>query len=124
MSSTTVLVRNLILGLARARSSMIFEARKVSLRCTSVTSLPKRLRKFASSMAESPPPITMIFFARKKKPSQVAQELTPWPISFCSFGKLQPARRSAGGDDQGAGLQRLAVLEFKPERALRQDPHA
>src|ERR1039458_5877426 len=38
---------------------MIFEARNSSRRCTSVTSLPKRERKLASSMAESPPPITM-----------------------------------------------------------------
>src|SRR5579875_764993 len=88
MSSTTVFVMNRILGFLRARSSMIFEARKCSLRCTIVTSLPKRLKKLASSIAESPPPTTIIFFPRKKKPSQVAQELTPCPINFCSLGRL------------------------------------
>jgi hypothetical protein len=63
-SSTTVLRRNLILGFWRARSSMILDARNSSRRCTSVTSLPKRERKFASSIAESPPPITMILRPR------------------------------------------------------------
>ena len=64
-------------------------------------------------MAESPPPITMILRFRKKKPSQVAQELTPWPISLCSFGSPKPARRSAGRDDQRAGLDLLAVFQFQ-----------
>ena len=56
------------------------------------TSSPKRVRKMASSIAESPPPITMIFLPRKKKPSQVAQELTPWPMSFRSDGR--PSQRA------------------------------
>ena len=54
----------LIFGFAAVRSTMIFEARNASRRWTSVTSSPKRVRKFASSMAESPPPITMIFLPR------------------------------------------------------------
>jgi hypothetical protein len=35
-------------------------------------------------MAESPPPITAISFPAVKKPSQVAHELTPRPMSACS----------------------------------------
>jgi hypothetical protein len=58
----------------------------------SVTLLAKRVRKVASSMAESPPPITAISLPEKKKPSQVAQEETPWPISACSFGR--PSQRA------------------------------
>ena len=43
-------------------------------------------------MAESPPPTTAISFPEKKKPSQVAQEETPWPISACSLGN--PSQRA------------------------------
>ncbi len=39
-------------------------------------------------MAESPPPMTAISLPEKKKPSQVAQELTPWPMRACSEGRL------------------------------------
>src|SRR5690606_39374613 len=58
-------------------SCMIFEARSSSRRCTNTTSDANFVRKFASSIAESPPPTTMIFLPRKKKPSHVAQVLTP-----------------------------------------------
>ena len=51
-----------------------------------------RVRKMASSMAESPPPTTTISLPEKKKPSQVAQEETPCPISFCSLGR--PSQRA------------------------------
>ncbi|COY30406.1 Uncharacterised protein [Mycobacterium tuberculosis] len=58
-TATTVwLVRNRILSLLRARSSMILEARNSSRRCTSVTLRANRVRKVASSIAESPPPMT------------------------------------------------------------------
>ena len=62
-----------ILGSATARSAMAFEARSASRRCTTVTLSAKRVRKVASSMAESPPPMTAMSLSRKKKPSQVAQ---------------------------------------------------
>ena len=39
-----------------------------------VTLVAKRVRKSASSMAESPPPTTPISLPEKKNPSQVAQE--------------------------------------------------
>src|ERR1700710_1767555 len=67
---------------------MIREALKDSLRLISVTLLAKRVRKSASSMAEPPPPITAISLPEAKKPSQVAQELTPKPIRACSEGRL------------------------------------
>ena len=69
---------------------MILDARNSSRRCTSVTSLPKRVRKFASSMAESPPPITMILLPGRRSRRRW-RRLTPWPISFCSV----PAPASA-----------------------------
>jgi hypothetical protein len=57
-----------------------------------VTLVAKRVRKIASSMAESPPPTTAISLPEKKKPSQVAQEETPCPISCCSCGR--PSQRA------------------------------
>ena len=63
---------------------MIFEARRVSRRWITFTSVANFVRKVDSSMAESPPPTTAIFLPRKKNPSQVAQVETPCPISFLS----------------------------------------
>ena len=51
-----------------------------------VTERAKRLRKVASSIAESPPPITAMSLSRKKKPSQVAHQETPCPDSRSSSG--------------------------------------
>ena len=65
-----------------------------------VTLVAKRVRNVASSMAESPPPITTISFPEKKKPSQVAQEETPWPISFCSLGRPSQRAECAARDNQ------------------------
>ena len=45
---------------------MIFDARSVSRRWTTVTFDAKRVRKIASSIAESPPPTTAISWPRKK----------------------------------------------------------
>ena len=75
-----------MVGLAMARSAMIREARSWSRRCTTVTLLAKRVRKRASSMAESPPPTTAISWPRKKKPSQVAHVDTPWASRRSSPG--------------------------------------
>ena len=69
-----------IFGLSMARLSMIREARNPGRRCTMLTLLANLVRKVASSMAESPPPTTISSLSRKKKPSQVAQAETPWPI--------------------------------------------
>jgi hypothetical protein len=65
---------------------MMGEARNFSLRLISVTLEAKRVRKRASSIAESPPPMTAISLPEAKKPSQVAQEETPWPMRACSPG--------------------------------------
>jgi len=54
--------------------------------CTTVTERANRVRNVASSIAESPPPITAMSLSRKKNPSQVAQALTPRPSSLCSPG--------------------------------------
>ena len=60
-----------------ARSCMILEARRVSRRCTIVTLRANLVRNVASSIAESPPPITAMSCSRKKNPSQVAHQDTP-----------------------------------------------
>ena len=91
-SSTAYGVSSSIFGLARARLTMICEARKSLRRWTSVTLVPKRVRKSASSNAESPPPTTTIVFSLKKAPSQVAQAETPRPWSRCS--ESSPSQRA------------------------------
>ena len=58
---------------AFARSSMIWEARKWSRRCTIVTLEENLARKMASSIAESPPPTMIVSRSLKKAASQVAQ---------------------------------------------------
>ena len=73
-----------IFAFRRARSCMIFEARRLSRRWTTVTLLANFVRKMASSIAESPPPATTSSCPLKKKPSQVAQVETPSPRSFFS----------------------------------------
>jgi len=69
-------------------------------------------------MAESPPPITAISLPEKKKPSQVAQEETPWPINACSLGR--PSQRAdAPLDNERAGLNAL-FSEAQLERMFAQ----
>ena len=58
---------------------MILLARKASRRTRRCTLVAKRVRKSASSSAVSPPPTTATSSPLKKKPSQVAHELTPRP---------------------------------------------
>ena len=72
---------------------MILLARNSSRRWTIVTDSANRVRNVASSIAESPPPTTTMSWLRKKKPSQVAQDETPWPSSSCSPGT--PSGRQA-----------------------------
>ena len=71
----------------RARSAMILLARSSSRRWTIVTERANLVRKVASSTAESPPPTTAMSWSRKKKPSQVAHQETPWPESRFSSGR-------------------------------------
>ena len=77
---------NRIFSLENARSCMIRLARSESRRCTIVTERANRVRKVASSIAVSPPPTTTRSWSRKKKPSQVAHQDTPWPASRSSPG--------------------------------------
>src|ERR1700739_2188470 len=93
---------NLILSLLRARFSMIFDARNSSRRCTSVTLLANRVRKRASSIAESPPPMTAMCWSRKKNPSQVAQQRL-------LAGNLEIACRGAHCQDDGPGAVGVSV---------------
>ena len=77
---------NLIFGFASARSCMIFDARSSSRRTKTVTDSANLVRKFASSMAVSPPPTITTFLSRKKNPSHVAQAETPLPLNRSSPG--------------------------------------
>ena len=72
-SSTTYGVSNSMFSIARARSSMIFEARNSSRRWTIVTFEANFARKIASSIAESPPPTMIVVLLAKNAASQVAQ---------------------------------------------------
>ena len=56
--SITLSHRKPIFGFLSARSCMIFEARRVSRRCTTVTCFANLVRNVASSIAVSPPPTT------------------------------------------------------------------
>src|SRR5437660_1215147 len=75
-----------IFGLAVALSCIILLARSVSLRWTTVTLLVMFAKKFASSIAVSPPPTVTTSFPLKKNPSQVAQLETPLPLNLVSEG--------------------------------------
>jgi hypothetical protein len=55
--------------------------------CDGTSGTPNLVNKFASSIAESPPPTTAITCSLKKKPSQVAHQETPRPDNLFSFGK-------------------------------------
>ena len=77
ISVTAEFQAKLILGSFSARAAMILLARSSSRRWTMVTDLANRVRKVASSTAESPPPTTAMSLSRKKKPSQVAHQDTP-----------------------------------------------
>ena len=57
-----------------------------------MTFVAKRVRKLASSIAESPPPTTTSSFSLKNAPSHVAQAETPRPWSRCSPGS--PSQRA------------------------------
>ena len=85
-SVTSVFQRNSIFSFSMARWAITLEARSSSLRTSTVTLDANFVRNRASSMAESPPPTTAISCSRKKKPSHVAHQLTPWPERRSSPG--------------------------------------
>ena len=107
-SSTTLFHRKAILGFAKARSCMIFDARSSLRRCTRVTLSAKRVRKFASSSAESPPPTTAISWPRKKNPSHVAHVDTPWPNNRASDSR--PSIRTCAPVDTITDVAVYSVL--------------
>ena len=72
-SSTTYGVSNSMFSVACARSSMIFDARNSSRRCTTMTFEANFERKIASSIALSPPPTRSSGLSLKNAASQVAQ---------------------------------------------------
>ncbi len=91
ISATSEFHAKRILSLPKARSAMILLARRASRRWMIVTVRANFVRKVASSMAESPPPTTAMSWSRKKKPSHVAHQETPWPES--SFSRGRPSSR-------------------------------
>jgi hypothetical protein len=87
---TTAFVRQCILGSFFPRSiTDLGGAEVVAAGARPSRERAKRVRKVASSIAESPPPTTAMSWSRKKNPSQVAHALTPWPSSFCSPGTFR-----------------------------------
>ena len=76
-----------------------------------------RVRKSASSSAVSPPPTTAISRSRKKKPSHVAQALTPRPRNASSEGR--PSHRAEAPVATIDGIRLVLVVPGPhPERAL------
>ena len=103
-SSTTASSTNSIFSFARARSTMIGEARNSSRRWTSVD-----LRRRTSS-GRSPPPSPSRRRRRPRPPcsrknaaSQTAQYDTPRPCSALLGLEAELAGGRAGGDDHGLG---------------------
>ena len=81
---------------------MIFEARNSSRRCTTVSVFAYLEMKIESSIAESPPPITITSSPLKNAPSQTPQVETPRPASSSSPGS--PSRRGS------APIARITLL--------------
>ena len=89
MSVTTVFQLNLIFGSLNASSFKAEQALSSSFLCMTWTDEARFVRKVASSIAVSPPPITATFLPLKKKPSQTAQFETPLPMSLISDGMFR-----------------------------------
>ncbi len=118
-SSTTVSVRNSILGFARARSSMIFEARNCSRRWISVTLLAKRVRNdrlFHGGVAAADHGDLL---AGEEKAIAGGAGRNAVADQRMLVGQTEPARRSAAGDDQRAGQNGL-FADAQLERLLAQ----
>ena len=97
---------------------MIFDARNSSRRCTIVTFVANLVRKFASSIAVSPPPTTMTSLPLKKKPSQVAQAETPWPISCFSESRPSSLAEAPVETMTASAVIAAAAVERQAEGAL------
>ena len=89
---------------------MIFEARNSLRRLTIVSWLANLEMKIESSIAESPPPITITFWPLKKAPSQTPQVETPLPRELALAGDSEAARLRAHREDYRLGAV-LVVAE-------------
>ena len=118
-SSTTYGVRNSILSFARARLTMICEARNSSRRWTSVTFVPKRVRKSASSNAVSPPPTTTIVLLLEERAVAGRARGDAAALEALLGLEPEPARACAGRDDHRLRAV-LVVVDPDAERALRE----
>ncbi len=117
ISTTAAFSFQAIFGFMRARSSMIFDARKSSRRWITVTFEANFVRKVASSIAVSPPPTTATSFALKKKPSQVAQAETPRPISLASDSSPSSFAEAPEETMTASAVSLPERVEGQPERA-------
>ena len=92
-------------GLHNARSAMIFDARSFSRRCTRYTFEANRVRKLASSHAESPPPITATAHPGE---CTVARRARRQPVRRLGSQVIpQPPRRRPARNDQRPCLHPL-----------------
>ena len=105
------------MSFARARSSMICDARNSSRRCTSVTLVRERVRKSASSIAESPPPTTTIVLVAEERAVAGRAGGDAAALQALLGLEPEPARGGAGGDDHRLGAV-LVVADPDAERAL------
>ena len=96
---------------------MIFEARKSLAAMHQRHFAAKRVRKLASSMAESPPPITMIFLPRVEEAVAGGAGADAVANQLLLVRQAQPARGRARSDDQRAGFDPFA-LDIQPVWAL------
>ena len=115
------LVTHLIFGSLRARSSMIALARNSSRRCTIVTDLANRVRNVASSIAESPPPTTMMsWFAEEESVTGRAgrDAAADQPLLV---RQVQVAGRGPGGQHDRPGPVLHAVDGDRLDRAAQVD---
>ena len=102
---------------SRARSNMIFEARNSSRRLTIVSCSANLEMKIESSIAESPPPITITRWPLKKAPSQTPQVETPRPAS-----SISPGIPSRFGSAPIARITVLARCSSSPRKTFWMPP--
>ena len=118
--------RKLIFGLAKARCCITLDARSSPRRWMTVTLSANRVRKRASSRAESPPPTTAIFLPEEETVAGGAggDAVAQQPLLV---GEVEHQGLGPGGDDQCVGgvgrLVGVGVADPEPERPVREvDP--
>ena len=88
------------------------------VRLMSVTLVAKRVRKSASSMAESPPPMTAISLPRGEEAVAGGAGADAVADEGLLGGQAEPAGGGAGGDDERAGVDDLAVPRLSSKGVL------